>query len=72
MFPVTAGFHLFERRTDFGFHFVQQSSAESIEKVGIVEVIGIAPEIIIAVTDLGNKAVYVRAISNLCQRCGVP
>ena len=60
MFPVTTGLYLFERGTDFGFHFTQQCSAESIAEVGIVEVIDIAPETIIAVTTFRNKAVYVR------------
>ena len=40
--------------------FTQQGSAESIAEVGIVEVIDIAPETIIAVTTFRNKAVYVR------------
>ena len=60
VFPVTTGLYLFERGTDFGFHFTQQCSAESIAEVGIVEVIDIAPETIIAVTTFRNKAVYVR------------
>lgn len=60
VFPVTTGLYLFERGTDFGFQFTQQGSAESIAEVGIVEVIDIAPETIIAVTTFRNKAVYVR------------
>ena len=59
VFPVTTGLYLFERGTDFGFQFTQQGSAESIAEVGIVEVIDIAPETIIAVTTFRNKAVYV-------------
>ena len=30
VFPVTFRFHFFERRTDFGLHFIKQGSAESI------------------------------------------
>ena len=56
--PVTTGLYFFERGTDPGFQFTQQGSAESIAEVGIVEVIDIAPETIIAVTTLRNKAVY--------------
>lgn len=57
MFPVTAGLHLFEGRTDFFFHFIQKGSAESIAEVGIVEIIDIAPDTIIAVTAFRNEAV---------------
>ena len=60
VFPITTGLYLFERGTDFGFQFIEQGSAESIAEVGIVEVIDIAPETIIAVTIFRNKAVYVR------------
>ena len=60
VFPVTTGLYFFERGTDPGFQFTQQGSAESIAEVGIVEVIDIAPETIIAVTAFRNKAVYVR------------
>ena len=60
VFPVTTGLYLFERGTDFGFQFIEQGSAESIAEVGIVEVIDIAKETIIAVTTFRNKAVYVR------------
>ena len=56
--PVTAWLNPFERRADFGVHFIEQGSAESIAEIGIVEVSGIAPETIIAVTTLRNKAVY--------------
>ena len=56
--PVTTGLYFFERGTDPGFQFTQQGSAESIAEIGIVEVSGIAPETIIAVTTLRNKAVY--------------
>ena len=59
VFPVTAGFHLFEGRTDSGFHFVQQGSAESIAKVCIVKMADIPPETVIAVTAFRNKAVNV-------------
>lgn len=57
VFPVTARLSLFERSADFGFHFTQQSSAESIAEVGIVEVIGIAPETVITVAAFRDQAV---------------
>ncbi len=60
MFLVTAGFHFFEGRAGFFFHFIKKGGAESIAEVGIVEVIGIAPETIIAVTTFRNETVYVR------------
>lgn len=58
--PVTAGFDLFERGTDFGFHFIEKSSTERITEKCIVKVIDIAPEAIVTVTTLRNKAVDVR------------
>ena len=60
VFPVTAGLYLLKRRTGFGFHFIQQSSAESIAQEGIAEVIDIAPETITAVTAFRNQAVDMR------------
>lgn len=57
VFPVAARLSLFERRADFGFHFTQQSSAESIAEVGIVEVIDDAPETVITVAAFRNQAV---------------
>lgn len=60
VFTVTAGFYLFKRRADSGFHFTQQGSAESSAEVGIVEVIDIAPETIIAVAAFRNQAVDMR------------
>lgn len=60
VFTVTAGFYLFKRRADSGFHFTQQGSAESSAEVGIVEVIDIAPETVIAVAAFRNQAVDMR------------
>ena len=60
VFTVTAGFQLFKRRADSGFHFIKLGSAESIAEVGIVEVIDIAPETIIAVAAFRNQAVDMR------------
>ena len=37
VFMVTAGFYLFKRRVDPGFHFTQQGSAESIAEVGMLK-----------------------------------
>ncbi len=59
VFPVTAGFHLFEGRAEFFPHFIQQGGAESIAEVGIVEVIDLAPETVIAIAAFRNQAVDV-------------
>lgn len=60
MFPVATGFNLFERRTNTGFHVVQQSGTESITEEGIVKMRDVAPETVITVTTFGNEAVDVR------------
>lgn len=59
VFLVTAGFYLFKGRSDFGFHFIQEGSAEGITEEGIVKVVDIPPKTIITVTTLRNKAVDV-------------
>lgn len=58
--PVATGFNLFERRTNTGFHVVQQSGTESITEEGIVKMRDVAPETVITVTTFGNEAVDVR------------
>lgn len=60
VFPVATGFNLFERRTNTGFHVVQQSGTESITEEGIVKMRDVAPETVITVTTFGNEAVDVR------------
>lgn len=57
MFPVAAGFHVFEGRADFGFHFIQKGSAESVAKESVVEVIDVPPKSIVAVSALRNETV---------------
>lgn len=60
MFPVTEGFHLFERGADAGFHLIEECGAESIPEESKVEVTDIAPEAVIRTAAFGNEAVDVR------------
>ena len=57
---VTARFLLFKGRSDFGFQFIEQSGTEGITEEGVVKMMNIAPETVIAVTALRNEAVNVR------------
>ena len=57
---VTARFLLFKGRSDFGFQFIEQSGTEGITEEGVVKMMNIAPEPVIAVTALRNEAVNVR------------
>lgn len=50
VFTVAFRFHFFERRTDFGLHFIQQGSEESIAKKSVIKVFDRTPKIIIAVS----------------------
>ena len=56
VFPVAASLYLFKRRADLSFQFIQESSTESVAQISIVEMLSLAPEAIVAVTALGNKA----------------
>ena len=49
MIPVALGFHFFKGRADFGLHFAQEGSTESIPQECVVEIINVPPEAIIAV-----------------------
>ncbi len=60
VFPVTACFHLFERVTSFGFHFIQKGGTESIAEEGVVKVADITPETVAAVAAFRNEAVDMR------------
>ena len=57
---VTARFLLFKGRSDFGFQFIEQSGTEGITEEGVVKMMDIAPETVIAVSALRNKAMDVR------------
>lgn len=57
---VADGFHLFERWSDFAFHFIKESSTESITQKVVVKVFYMTPEAVIAVTAFGKQAVNVR------------
>lgn len=57
MLLVTAGLDFFKGRSDHGFHFVKQGSAEGIAQEGIVEVVDVPPETIVTVSAFRNKTV---------------
>jgi len=57
---ITGSFNLFERRTDSGFHFIQQGSAEGVAKVGVVKVLYIAPETVVTVAPFRDETMDVR------------
>lgn len=56
VFPVAASLRFFKRRADLSFQFIQEYSAESVAQISIVEIMGVAPETIVAVTAFRNKA----------------
>ena len=57
MLPVALGFNLFKGSPDFCFHFIEERSPEGIAEEGVVKVIDIAPEAIIAVSAFRDEAV---------------
>ena len=57
---VAACLHLFKRRADLSFQFIKECSTESVAQIMIVEMMSLAPEAIIAVTALRNKAMDMR------------
>ena len=59
MLPVALGLNLFKGRADFCFHFIKERSAESVAEEGIVKVIDVAPEAVIAVPTFRDEAVDV-------------
>lgn len=44
---------------DSGFHFIKQGGAEGIAEKGIVEMVDIVPEVVVAVATFGNEAMDV-------------
>lgn len=59
VFPVTAGLYFFKGWPNLGFQFIEQGSTEGIAKEGIVKMLDIPPETVIAVAALRNEAVNV-------------
>ena len=57
---IAGSLDLFERRTEFCFHFIQKSSAEGITKESVVKVFHIAPEAVITVSSFRDEAMNVR------------
>ena len=57
---IAGSFNLFERRTEFCFHFIQKGSAEGITKVSVVKVFHIAPEPVITVSPFRDEAMDMR------------
>ncbi len=60
MLPAALGFNLFKGRSDFCFHFIEKRSPKGIAKEGIVKVIDIPPEAIIAVSAFRDETVDMR------------
>lgn len=60
MVAVTFGFDLFKRRPDDSFHFIQESSAESVAEIGVIKVMDMTPETIITETAFRDEAVNMR------------
>lgn len=60
MIAVTFGFNLFKRRSNDGFHFIQECGAESIAKIGIVKIFDLTPETVITKTAFREEAVDMR------------
>lgn len=60
MLAVAVRFHLFERRSNPVFQFIEKSSPESVAEEVIVKIFYMTPEAIITVTAFGKKAVNVR------------
>ena len=60
VFPVTASLHLFKRRADLSLQFIKECRTEGIAQISIVEMMSLAPEAIVAVTALRNKAMDMR------------
>ena len=56
---VTFGLDFFKRRSNEGFHFIQECGAESIAKVGVVKMFDMTPEPIITVATFRKKAMDV-------------
>lgn len=56
---VTGSFDSFEGGAKYGFHLIQESSAESVTEIGVVKMIHITPEAIIAVAAFRDETVNV-------------
>ena len=57
---VTFRFYFFKGRSDFDFHFIEESCAESISQIVVVKMFYMAPEAVITVSAFGKEAVDVR------------
>lgn len=57
---IAGSFNLFERRTEFCFHFIQKGSTEGITKVSVVKVFHVASETVITVAAFRDEAMNVR------------
>ncbi len=62
-------FHLFERRSDLVFKFIEKSSPESITEIIVVKMFYMTSEAIITVTTFGKKAVNVRIPFKIPAEC---
>ena len=57
---IGGSFNLFERRTEFCFHFIQKGSTESITKESVVKIFHIAPELVITVSPFRDETMDMR------------
>lgn len=69
MVAVTFGFHLFKRRFDDRYHFIQECNAESIAKKDVVKIFDMTPETIITKTALRDKTVNMRVPLEISAEC---
>lgn len=60
MLFIAGGLYFLEGRTKNGSHFIQESGAEGVPKVSVVEMLYIAPESVITVSAFGDKAMDMR------------
>lgn len=69
MLAVAFCLHLFERRSDLVFKFIEKSSLESMTEIVVVKMFYMTPETIITVTAFGKKAVDVRVPFKIPAEC---
>ena len=59
VFSVTERFDFFKRRTNDRFHFIEESGPESIAEIGVVKVMHMPPETIIAIAAFRDETMNV-------------
>lgn len=59
VFSITERFDFFKRRTNDRFHFIEESGPESIAQIGVVKVMHMPPETIIAIAAFRDETMNV-------------